>query len=400
MDGLRRSGRAGDLASIYLHIPFCRNFCLFCPIYKTGVPDETGLADYVDHLVREMRVYAKLQYVRKLRFGAIYVGGGSPSLLSPSLLSTLLTAVRDHFPLVEGCEISVEGEVRTLNDPDRLEALRAHGCTRISFGVQSFDPFVRLKSNLRPRQEEIETCVKGLRGAGFDVNMDLMFGLPGQTLAVWQADLARAVQMGADQLDCYDTVLYPNTKLFRLRHKYKALLADDVEKTAMFSYALDFCPSVGLEQRTNAIFSRDGVRFKLPSLFSGEGIYEIVALGDSAIGYLNGTAYRNISPLDRYMAWSGSPELPVRLIHALTPEERCTKRMLSFCRMLHVAKAELTPELLAFVRPILDDLIARGVVEEDAEELRLTRQGRLWYDNVFLSFIPRKQRAKMWKIMY
>jgi oxygen-independent coproporphyrinogen-3 oxidase len=400
IENLASTDRSLALAGLYIHIPFCRNFCVFCPIYKTHIPDEAGLAAYVEQLIREMDAYAGLSYVQGLKIGAVYVGGGSPSCLPLHLVPRLLTAVRERFALIDNCEITVEGEVRTLNDPQRLNVLRRSGCTRISFGVQSLDPFVRRKSNLRPRLEDINALVKNLRNFDYAVNMDMMFGLPGQTMDVWQTDLARAVDLGADQIDCYDTITYPNTKLFRLRHKYKSIMAQESEKIAMAEHAVDFLPQQGLVPIINHIFSRQGNRFDWVSLMHSDGTAEMVAVGDSAIGYLNGCAYRNTSPISAYMSWTGTPRLPVRLLHPLTTEERYIKQALRFCRFLHAEKDQLDAALLNFMRPVIDELIGRGAMGENSRTLWLTRLGQIWFDNVFLCFLPPKQRFKMWKIIY
>ncbi len=391
---------AADLASLYIHIPFCRNFCIFCPIYETGVPDKAGLAAYVDQLIKEMEAYASLSYVRSLRFGAVYLGGGSPSCLPLPLIKRLLDAVRARFVLIDNCEITVEGEVRALNDPQRLDLLRSSGCTRISFGVQSLDPFVRRKSNLRPLLQNIESCVKNLHNAGYTINMDMMFGLPGQTLAVWQDDLAKAVALGADQIVCYETITYPNTKLFKLRHKYKSIMASESQKIAMMAHTIDFLPAQGLYPIINHIFSRPGNRFDWVSLGQNHGSTDSVALGDSAIGCLNGYAYRNISPIEAYMAWNGAPRLPVRQLHNVTPEERSVQAMLRFCRFLHMQKDQLDAPVLDTMRPVIDDLIGRGVIGESSRALWVTRKGHIWFDNVYLSFVPPVQEPRMWKIMY
>jgi oxygen-independent coproporphyrinogen-3 oxidase len=274
------------------------------------------------------------------------------------------------------------------------------GCTRTSFGVQSLDPFVRRKSNLRPRLEEIKSLVKNLRDTGYAVNLDLMFGLPGQTLEVWKTDLAQAVDLGADQIDFYDTITYPNTKLFKLRHKYKPIMADESEKIAMAGYATEFLPQQGLFPLINHIFSRRGNRFDWVSFLHSDGVAEMVAVGDSAIGYLQGCAYRNISPIQAYMAWDGAPRLPVRLLHALTPEEFSIKSIQRFCRFLRVEKDQLGPARLDALRPVVDDLIGRGVIGEDRSSLWFTRLGQIYFDNVFLAFLPPEQKYKMWKIMY
>jgi coproporphyrinogen III oxidase-like Fe-S oxidoreductase len=168
----------------------------------------------------------------------------------------------------------------------------------------------------------------------------------------------------------------------------------------MMAHTIDFLPTQGLYPIVNHIFSRQGNRFDWLSLGQNHGSSDIVALGNSAIGYLNGCAYRNISPIGAYMAWNGTPRLPVRQLHAVTPEERSVKTMLRFCRFLHTQKDQLDATVLDAMRPVIDDLIGRGVIGENSQALWVTRMGHIWFDNVFLSFVPPAQEPRMWKIMY
>ena len=117
--------------------------------------------------------------------------------------------------------------MRSLKDKERLAVLREFGCTRVSFGVQTFNKRSRAFSGLKPRIADIRECIDNTREFGYDVNLDLMYGLPGQTPDVWMRDLRIAVEdVGAANIDIYDTVLYPHTILFQKRHQLKDELAD------------------------------------------------------------------------------------------------------------------------------------------------------------------------------
>jgi oxygen-independent coproporphyrinogen-3 oxidase len=198
------------ICEIYIHIPFCDSFCHMCACYKTHTPrDKKIMVDYVEMLKKEMDFYAQTPYVQSLDVECVYFGGGTPTTLPAALIEELVSYTKECFDLKPQTEINYEGEVRTLKDKERLNALKKAGCDRISFGVQTFDPNSRKLTGLVPTFHEIRECIENLRELGYKINFDLMFGLPGQSFDTWKDDLDTALELGAEGLDLYESVIYP-----------------------------------------------------------------------------------------------------------------------------------------------------------------------------------------------
>jgi oxygen-independent coproporphyrinogen-3 oxidase len=398
-DSLKVKRLTPNSAEVYIHIPFCDSFCHMCACYKTHTPkDVREMKDYVEKLKREIAYYAGSEYVQSLDIQCVHIGGGTPSALTSALLYDLLTFVRDSFSLKPDTEITVEGEVCSLKNKEKINSLRKAGCNRISFGIQTFNPLSRKLSGLISTREEIKECIKNLRGFEYQINFDLMFGLPGQSFKVWEEDLAQALDMGADGLDVYELVLYPTTKLFQFRHKVS--LVDDDERLDMLEYAIKYLNQNGFEQKSNAVFEKPNNMWNKISIYYNAPSYpDCIAIGDNAIGCINNFAYRNHSPIDMYMAWDESPNLPIRLGLKLDEEDQLAKRIWILPKLLKIKKKNVEDVMSHYQEP-LNLLFQKGLIREDEEHISLTDLGLLWTDNIFMEFTPQKQKNRMWKIMY
>ncbi len=206
-----KPSRGGRLA--YVHIPFCANHCLFCGFYRNAyTPPAVG--EYVDLVIRDIEREAEYAAATSEEITAIYLGGGTPSALTATELSRLLLTLRRRLPVAEDCEITVEGRIIHFDDEKVVACLEA-GANRFSIGVQSFDTEVRRRQGRRASREDAIAFLEGLkRHDGAAVVIDLMYGLPGQTLEVWQRDLATAAAIAPDGIDLYGLNLIPGTPLF------------------------------------------------------------------------------------------------------------------------------------------------------------------------------------------
>lgn len=395
--GERDEGRA---TLLYVHIPFCRNICFFCGFYRRVPEDADLLVEYVDLVIEELRRYARTAAVRSRRIDAVYIGGGTPSMLPAPLITRLLGAIRAELSLPEGVEFSFEGEVRSLKDEARLAALRELGCTRVSFGVQSFDPRVRRLSGLMPTLGDVDECARQVQRFGYGLNLDLMYGLPGQSPEVWRADVQRALDLECSNVDVYDTVLYPHTTLFSMRHRLKDELPDEGTRLEMIAEAMDLFERAGFEQETVEDFTRPGRAYRMKRLVygGGDGRSDVIALGASAVGQIGGFAYRNLPP-DEYRTWrAGGRELPVQLIQAMDVDDYRKRALVFFPKLLSVRKSDIGEALLEEVAGTISSMKARGLLEDDGESLRVTRAGQLWTDNMAMEFLDAKEQRRIWKI--
>ncbi|MBI3399646.1 MAG: coproporphyrinogen III oxidase family protein [Deltaproteobacteria bacterium] len=390
-------------ALLYVHIPFCDSFCHFCTFYRIHTPSIDAMESYVKVLKKEMQAYAKMPYIQSLKIESVYFGGGSPSVLSPRLIDELLSWTRDCFNLKPNVEFTYEGEVRTLKDMERLKVIRKNGCTRVSFGVQSFDRKVRKLAGLVPPFEEILECVKNIRDVGYAVNIDLMYGLPGQTMATWKDDLSQAVKLSATNIDIYDTIHYATTKLVQHRHKLKGEFPIEDDRIEMLRYALQYLSQIGYCQETIEDFALPGKEYQMKKLVygGGDGRSETIGIGASSIGFLNNVAYRNFHPFQDYINWlTTTRKLPIALSYKASAEDISTRIMVYLPKLLKIEKKNITRDAIDKYRTTLDRLKENGLIEEDDSVIKLTELGIIWADNLVAEFLTARQKQKMWKLMY
>ena len=199
--------------SLYIHIPWCLQKCPYCDFNShasngEAVPEQ----EYVDCLLSDLKGEAALAQGRPLQ--SIFIGGGTPSLLSPEALARLLSGVREQLDCVDGMEITMEANPGTF-EIDRFAGFRQAGVNRLSIGVQSFDDGCLQQLGRVHDAEQAKQAIRAAKQLGFDhLNVDLMHGLPGQTPAMAQADLQQAIALGLDHLSWYQLTLEPNTLFY------------------------------------------------------------------------------------------------------------------------------------------------------------------------------------------
>jgi oxygen-independent coproporphyrinogen-3 oxidase len=235
--------------SLYLHIPFCRHRCAYCD-FNTYAGQEDTIADYVEALCNEIRFVGSCYDGRQspIDLHTVFFGGGTPSLLTPAQIESILIAIRANFGLVAEPEITIEANPGTVS-LEVLRELRHLGINRISFGVQSANP-----EELRMLEREhsffdVISAVEWARKAGFDnLNLDLIYGLPEQQLATWQATLRSAVELRPQHLSLYALTLEHGTPFGRWAARGLLPLPDPDTAADMYEWAGSFLAAHGFEQ--------------------------------------------------------------------------------------------------------------------------------------------------------
>lgn len=199
---MKRPVEGNPLQMAYLHIPFCKTKCLYCGFFQNGT--DTSVEDrYVDHLLMELAQDADKPRLQSAPIQAVFIGGGTPTSLSPSNIRRLLRAIRKTLPLANDYELTLEGRVHDLVE-EKMDVWMEEGVNRISLGVQSFDTKVRQQVGRIDTGEEVMKRLQKLSAYNqCAVIIDLMYGLPDQTLDVWQEDLHHLVESGVDGADLY-----------------------------------------------------------------------------------------------------------------------------------------------------------------------------------------------------
>jgi oxygen-independent coproporphyrinogen-3 oxidase len=387
---------------LYVHIPFCKNLCFFCGFYRDLIHEENILERYVHTLKKEIENVAKYDYINNRKITAVYFGGGTPSILSPELISTLLESIHENFNIKGLCEFTFEGEVRTLADRDRLRVMKNLGCTRVSFGIQTFDSRSRKLSGLIPTMNDIQCCIDTIQEFGYSVNCDLMYGLPGQSYDVIMNDISKAILAGAVNVDLYDTVLYPHTTLFKLRHKLKNDLPTLDERLNMLKGAMGLLSEAGFYQKTIEDFAKPGNEYEMKRLVygGGNGRSEIIALGAAAVGVVNGYSYRNLPP-NEYLAWNARKnKLPIQLLYTMSDNDFQKRALVFSPKVLGLKKSFVNTAWLEQYRSVVDDLKEKNLLTETDTDLLLTEKGLLWTDNIAMTFLNSREQQQIWKIGY
>jgi oxygen-independent coproporphyrinogen III oxidase len=367
----------------YVQIPFCQQLCDFCLFLK--FPSGRAEEAYLAALKKEIDFYARLPYVQNSLVGALYIGGGTPTVLSAGQLSELIGHLKAKLPFSEDAEIEMEVHPLTA-DRKKLESLREDGVTRISFGVQSFnDDMLHL---LGAPHQAADACraIALARELGFPkVGLDLLFGKPGESVAELIADLEAAMKLNVGSISCYRLRVVPHTSIAKRAAKLELL--DRHKMYELWEVAVKSLTAGGYHQYGATDFARPGGESEYYHGFCRAPQRETLSFGVGCISYLNGHVYVNIHNLKDYMETVGSDRLPVLMGKQLTAAEAMSRYLVLGARAMQVNKTRFT-ELFGFsMEDMYSDqiqyLAQQGLIINGDEALRLTTpKGTFYINNV------------------
>ena len=305
--------------SLYVHIPFCNTLCFYCACNKVITKDRSRAEDYVRYMIKEMDMQAALlgegQRVEQLHWG-----GGTPTFLSDDLMRELMGAIRKHFKLVENGEYSIEIDPRKVSD-QTIILLGELGFNRISIGVQDFDPQVQRAVNRIQSEAETLQVIRAARANGFkSVSLDLIYGLPKQTLTGFKATLDKVIAANPDRLSIYNYAHMPTIFKPQRRIHEEDLPAPQV-KLDILSLAVKTLTDagyvyIGMDHFAKpddelAVAQRQGRLHRNFQGYSTHSDCDLVAIGVSAIGKIGPTYSQNFRELEDYYDALDRDELPI-----------------------------------------------------------------------------------------
>ena len=295
---------ATRVSSLYLHVPFCAQKCTYCAFYSEPTGGEL-INRYVAALIREMEMVAD-----ELQPRTIFFGGGTPSLLNLRQWNRILQAM-ERLNLLGAEEFTVECNPATVSG-DKAKLLRDFGVNRISMGVQSLDEALLDRLGRIHSRAMVFQSFDILRGAGFDnLNLDLMFAIPGQTLEVWRATLDEALALGSEHLSSYEVIYEDDTPLFAQLRAGEFEVNEDLA-CAMYEELVEHAGAAGLQQYEVANFAKDKLVNRpgragdaIPSFACQHNVNywrggSFYGLGPSATGYVRGVRTKNWSNTQLY----------------------------------------------------------------------------------------------------
>ncbi len=287
---------------LYLHIPFCASKCAYCDFYS--LPSSDLHERYVDSLCKSIEMISKRH--KDALFTSIYVGGGTPSILDSALINKLLCSISENLSVSEDAELTMEANPATLSK-EKLSVMRKGGVNRISLGCQSVhENELNRISRIHSFKDFCESFELA-RGAGFDnISVDLMYGLPEQTLSSLLLSVDKISDLSPDHISLYGLRVEPDTPLGRDRH---LVLPDEDIQCEMYSRACDLLRTKGYLRYEISNFAKDG-KFSRHNMRYWEG-KEYIGLGAAAHSYLDGVRYAYERDAAKYIRPLEAGELPL-----------------------------------------------------------------------------------------
>ncbi|MDT0631606.1 radical SAM family heme chaperone HemW [Rubrivirga litoralis] len=384
------------MASLYVHVPFCSQRCVYCDFYfVTTQRDEDAFARAVETeagiLGREFRDLGPLD--------TLYLGGGTPSLLSPEALARVLQSAHDHFDTSALAEVTVEANPEDLGGAGGaawLRAARDLGVTRLSLGVQSFyDDDLAFMNRAHDAQQAEAGVEAAVREIG-DVSVDLIFGIPDQPFEHWGANLEKALRLGATHLSTYSLTVEEKTPLFKMVERGGVVPEGDEALRERYLFTRRYLEERGFEHYEVSSFARPGHRSR-----HNEGYWThrtTLAIGPSAHSFWRETRSRawrwaDVANLGRWQGLLAAGEQPVEWREHVGPDELADEAVLLGLRRLvdgldlDALARDYGVDLLTDKAAALAALEGAGLVEVSPRRVRLTPEGAVLADAVALKLV-------------
>ena len=397
-----------EQAGLYIHVPFCLSKCGYCSFYSVVSPDL--IPDFVKAVVREMAFY-KPSFVPFKGFDTIYLGGGTPSLLSAKQLDDLLTAARHHFrfddpgsnhPLrhtgeypeghkcryPENIEITMEVNPGDVSK-NYLRDLKAAGVNRLNIGVQSFDDRILKFLGRRHSAKEALAAIDEARNAGFqNIGLDLIYGVYGQDMKTWKETLNNALSFTPEHLSCYQLSLEEKTPLYKQYSKESLQLPAENEALDFFMNTSKILTDAGLIHYEVSNFARsDSLKSRHNMKYWRHAPY--LGLGPAAHSFLDSRRWWNKADVKAYLNEVGGGKKPVDKSESLSAEQLALEALFLSMRTndgihLQQYKNRFGADLLVGKKQVIDELMENGLLELKDGRLQPTLAGMAVADSLAL----------------
>ncbi|GFN30309.1 radical SAM family heme chaperone HemW [Paenibacillus xylaniclasticus] len=374
--------------ALYIHIPFCTNKCHYCD-FNSFVLKGQPVDAYLDALESEMRMTVAALPPESI--DTVFVGGGTPTVLTPTQMERFLAAVHRHFPLAPNVEFSMEANPGTT-DSEKLAAMLAGGVNRISFGVQSFDNGLLERIGRIHNSDDVYRSIENAKMAGFtNLSIDLMFGLPKQTVEHLSDSVDKALQLGLTHYSLYSLKVEENTLFHKLYERNELPLPTEEEELEMFMLVMNKLQAAGYKHYEISNFALPGMESRHNSTYWRNEPY--YGLGAGAHGYARGERHLNIKGVQPYIEAAGA-RLPRLETNRVEEAEAMEDFMMVGLRLLEGVRCEAFSRqfpghtIEAMFGAQLERLLSEGLLQgKPGEGYRLTDKGIPLGNEVFGAFI-------------
>lgn len=376
-------------SAVYVHLPFCPYICPYCDFAKW--PHKRSAAErYLKALHSEIDRCSREFRESPTEFATVFLGGGTPNTYAAADIEDLLERLRHAFPGPSQRETTIEVNPELVG-PGDLIAYRAAGVTRLSIGVQSFEPDEVRVLGRRHTSEDVSCVVAGARAAGFQsVSLDLMFAVPGQTPASWQRSLSNAIELGVDHISTYGLTIEAGTPFETWRDREPAAFFDDRAEAQLYGIAIETLARAGYEQYEISNFARPGHPSRHNANYWENGEY--LGLGVGAASYTGGIRSVHTREVDRYVeAALADVDIPGEMERLEGARQAGEAAMLALRTSqgvcFEVFKERYGVDFLEFYAPVIQRHGDAGFMEIDATHARLTLRGKFMANDVCADFV-------------
>ena len=377
---------------IYIHVPFCRSKCQYCDFYSLTTKDDRLMDNYLTAICAHIKEAGALAPAYTV--DTIYFGGGTPSFFGGDGMATILTAIRRNFDVADDAEITFEANPDSVSDK-LLRRLRAEGFNRVSLGVQTDNDELLRKLGRPHTYAQAVTAVQRIRKAGFrNLSLDLMYGLPGQTLRAWEQTLENVLKLNPEHMSCYGLKVEEGTPLYE--YKDFCNLPDDDTQADMYLSAVDILKSRGFRQYEISNFARKGMTSRHNMKYWTGGEY--LGFGPDASSDFSGKRFSIIRDLQGYISGIRTGGRVIDDVQEIPTRERAGEYLMMRLRTsLGIGAEDYEKHYLLPFAPLADYLeqcIGRGTaVKTESGRYHLTPKGYLISNSIISDLLLVQERS-------
>ena len=373
---------------LYIHIPFCHQICFYCDFNKVFFKDQPVDA-YIDSLGKELALWKQEGALDK-PLETIFLGGGTPTALTPAQLDKLLSYIHRYVPMAENLEWSSEANPDELTK-EKMQVLFDGGVNRLSMGVQSFDQDLLKRLGRTHSNSHVSRAVESARQIGFtNLSFDLMYGLPGQTMEQWEDTLQQAFAFELPHFSAYSLIIEPKTVFYNLMTKGKLNTVTEDLEAAMYDKLMTEMDQRGIKQYEISNFAMPGMESRHNLLYWNNEEY--IGAGAGAHGYVNGVRYSNAGPLKKYMEPLDEGKRPLLNTHEVPLNEKMEEEMfLGLRKTTGVSILHFHEKFGRSLEEIYGEILQKELKKQnlviESGFVKLTKKGRFVGNEVFEQFL-------------
>jgi coproporphyrinogen III oxidase-like Fe-S oxidoreductase len=363
-------------------IPFCDGRCTFC--YFPVDCEKQNVDLYIDALKKALSFYARSPYVKSSIFNECYVGGGSPSVLSKTLIEDILRFCRETFTFASDATTKFTACTNNLTE-EKIQVLSSNSVDQLDIGIQTFNEDLRRVLMLRDSGKKAIQKLREIKNSGLKISIDLLYNLPGQSIEQWKQDIKLAVELDLESIDCYPLELYPNTPLAnKIAAGELPAVNGDLKELEMYLEAYNFFKENGYAPTCHNRFSRIKEDFNKPSsevIGTGAGFF---------MGRIGKYLYSDIENAQEYVHAVKAGRFPISKLVELSLEDEMREAMMLIYVRVPVDREEFKAKFGRFPEEAfpkaLGKLEQKKLIKLEDGKIRLTEKGDPWRFNIAWEF--------------